>query len=69
MEYVPDWARKVRDDGTYYAPQYRTDEEWYAATLFPGEGHVGKREKHCYSSGQTWPLGKALSAPYARSQS
>lgn len=74
MEHVPNWAlvapdalkrgEKVRPG--YYAPQFRTDAEWYANTLFPGEGHVGKREEHCYTSGQTWPLGQWLDAPFSR---
>jgi len=64
MEHIPQWARIVRDDGTYYAPQYASDQQWYDHTLFPGEaGHIGDR-KHCYTTGQTWPLGQALARPY-----
>lgn len=60
MEHVPTWARKARPDGLFYAPQYRTDAEWYANTTFPGEeGHIGGKS-HCFSTGATWPLGKEL---------
>ena len=45
--------------------QYRTDAEWYANTVFPGEpGHYGTRN-WCNTNGQTWPLGKWLDAPYS----
>jgi hypothetical protein len=77
MEHVPAWARKPldrsqlvvnkpADEGDYYAPQFRSDLEWYENTLFPGEpGHIGRRT-HCYTTGQTWPLGQWLHQPYAR---
>lgn len=72
MEHVPAWALKdpgnPRADGKpcFYAPQYRTDREWYDNTTFPGEaGHDGD-ECHCYASGQTWPLGKWLDRPYRK---
>jgi hypothetical protein len=70
LEHVPSWARKRPCDagGTetrYYAPQFNTDLEWYENTLFPGEGHVSKRSKHCFTSGQTWPLGQWLDTPYS----
>ncbi len=64
MEFVPTWAREVRTDGTYYAPQFASDAEWYDATTFPGEGELRVNCKHCETSGQTWPLGKALAKPY-----
>lgn len=69
MEHVPAWAaRRVPAWDTtptpFYAPQYRSDAEGYANTTFPGEpGHLGGR-RHCYSSGQTWPLGQWLDKPY-----
>lgn len=66
MEHVPAWAHERREDGTYYAPQYRSDAEWYANTTFPGEpGHLGGR-RHCFTSGETWPLGQSLPAPFTR---
>jgi hypothetical protein len=65
MEHVPAWALEKRPDGTFYAPQYRTDREWYDSTLFRGESTLAGRD-HCFSSGQTWPLGKALSAPFRK---
>jgi hypothetical protein len=60
MEHVPSWARlRPCDQGgtgtQHYAPQFRTDREWY--DKFSGEGHVGKREKHCHTSGHSFPLG------------
>lgn len=66
MEYVPAWARRVNPgNGKFYAPQYKSDKEWYDSTIFPGEpGHDGDKN-HCYSSGQTWPLGQWLDKPYS----
>ena len=64
MEHAPAWAREVRSDGTYYAPQYRSDAEWHACTTYPGEpGHLNGR-RHCHSGAPSWPLGQALKAPY-----
>lgn len=65
LEHVPAWSRKPFGDGTYPAPQYSSDREWYENTRFNGEDPLAT-SKYCYSSGQTWPLGKALSAPYRR---
>ena len=66
MEHVPDWAKHRAPGGGYYAPQYRTDEEWYTNTKFPGE--AGNPQvpgtSDCYTTGQTWPLGKWLNEPY-----
>lgn len=64
MQHIPAWAREVREDGSYYAPQYRSDKEWYELTKFPGEDGIPKREKFCQSNGQTWPLGKSLANPF-----
>lgn len=66
MEHVPAWALKPMDNGKYYAPQFRTDREWYENTSFYGEpGYIGSSSTpHCYTTGQTWPLGKSLSQPY-----
>ncbi len=77
MEHVPAWSRKTPfDDGgtekRYYAPQFRTDKEWYDATIFPGEEKYkaifvgGGRKTHCYTTGQTWPLRKWLDQPYCK---
>lgn len=62
LEHIPEWARKSHE-GKFYAPQYRTDSEWYDNTLFPGEDFVSERSRHCYTNGQTWPLGKWLAKP------
>jgi hypothetical protein len=65
MEHVPNWAKgNPCPNGKYYAPQYRSDKEWYDNTLFPGEGHISKRSEHCESSNQSWPLGQWLNYPY-----
>jgi hypothetical protein len=64
MEHVPAWARKPAPNGRFYAPQYRSDREWYERTTFPGEpGHLGFG-RDCYSSRQTWPLGEWLDKPF-----
>lgn len=63
-EHTPAWARHQRDDGSFYAPQYASDLEWYERTTFPGEpGHLGFGTD-CYSQNPSWPLGEALAAPY-----
>jgi hypothetical protein len=62
MEHVPSWARKQRPDGRYYAPQYASDAEWFALTLFPPNEMCYGTD--CFSSGQTWPLGDCLNSPY-----
>ena len=68
MEHVPQWAK---DDACergelpgYYAPQFRSDCEWYEHTKFAGESALAD-SKHCYTSGQTWPLGHWLDKPYS----
>jgi hypothetical protein len=50
----------------YHAPQYRTDAEWYEATLFPGEPGIphGWPAGMPYSRNRTWPLGRMLPCPY-----
>jgi len=63
MTYVPAWARNPQA-GKFYAPQYRDCSEWYASTLFPGEGGIPRNEKYCQSNGQTWPLGQWLDKPF-----
>lgn len=65
-EHAPQWARTPCANGKYYAPQYESDAQWYESTMFPGEGHLGKREKHCMSMNQTWPRGQWLDAPYRK---
>jgi hypothetical protein len=70
MEHVPAWALQQREDGTYYAPQFETDAEWYVNTVFPGErGNFTappKGGRYCESRNQTWPLGKFLAQPFRR---
>lgn len=64
MEHVPHWATKERSDGTFYAPQYASDKEWYDKSAFPGENGIPEEDDHCESWNQTWPLGKSLKEPY-----
>jgi|SRR5580700_298042 hypothetical protein len=64
MDHVPQWARRVRENGSFYAPQFASDREWYERTIFPGEPGVHGNSSHCYTSGQTWPLGQSLARPY-----
>lgn len=68
MEHVPAWAAKpCGGNGLYYAPQFKSDKEWYDNTLFYGEiGFTGKRGD-CYTNGQTFPLGNWLDSPYKQS--
>ncbi len=64
MEHVPQWAHQVRPDAKFYAPQYRSDEEWFNNTLFPPNNPISRTD--CYSANQSWPLGKWLDAPFRR---
>lgn len=69
MQHVPRWAlvpsHAIGKVNRYYAPQFRSDREWYEHTKFHGEeGHYGKRDE-CVTTGQTWPLGQWLDAPYS----
>lgn len=68
MEHIPEWARKPVEPGKFYAPQYRSDAEWYAHTVFPGEPEYvamfGRARSHCYTKEATWPLGHWLDRPY-----
>lgn len=67
-EHVPQWATRPLGHGRFYAPHFRTDREWYDATLFPGEPEHMNGRKHCQTSNQTWPLGRELSKPYKRGE-
>lgn len=65
MEHVPRWTQVQRHDGTYYAPPYRSDLEWYNHTYFAGE-HELAHNGCCYSLAPTWPLGRSLDTPYKK---
>jgi hypothetical protein len=73
MEHVPAWSQVSPkgingdpDRPGYYAPQYRSDKEWYDNTLFSGEtGHPGPRG-FCFTSNPSWPLGHWLDKPYRK---
>lgn len=60
LQHIPQWAKTQREDGTYYAPQYTTDQEWYDNTVFPPHS---LDKNHCMTSNQTWPLGQSLDKP------
>jgi len=62
-EHVPAWARVPPPDKSlgFYAPQYRTDREWYDNTEFP----TRNTRRFCSSSNQSWPLGRWLDKPFA----
>lgn len=65
MEHAPAWTRKpCEGNGLFYAPQFRSDAEWYENTVFPGEQGKPRKDDHCYTTGQTWPLGQWLDKPY-----
>jgi hypothetical protein len=62
MEHVPKWATQMRSiEGKWYAPQFRTDQEWYDNTIFP-EG----KDKKCITVGATFPLGQWLDEPFKK---
>ena len=60
MEHVPGWASLPTSNGKFYAPQYRTDREWYDNTKFPSHNFAG----YCDSRNQSWPLGRWLDKPF-----
>ena len=62
MEHVPAWAKRRSGNGKFYAPQFRTDAEWYENAKFDGESDLADKE-YCHVSGETWPLGQWLDAP------
>ena len=66
MEHVPAWARRPAPNGKFYAPQFRTDREWFEATLFPPANPFHKR--NCHTGNQSWPLGQWLDKPFGRLQ-
>ena len=60
MEHIPAWARIINQgNGKYYAPQYKTDKEWYDNTDFPLNN-----KGYCISKNPSWPLGEWLDKPY-----
>ena len=50
----PHW-HSVLKKWVYYAPQYRTDREWYDNTVFPPESGF---KDSCESRNPSWPLGE-----------
>jgi len=67
MEHMPDWALKPMRNRQYFAPQYRTDREWYDNTKFVGE-YPSSNGKACLSTNMSYPLGETLSEPYKINQ-
>lgn len=60
MEHIPEWSKSpLIIDGAkqYYAPQFKSDLEWYDNTAFPGELDYIGNDSNCYTRNQTWPLG------------
>lgn len=70
MEHVPAWAGKPFGPHRrhYYAPQYKTDREWYERTYFHADDPELIKRDNCYSTSPTWPLGEWLSKPYTRAE-
>ena len=64
MEHAPDWAAAPIGENYYYAPQYRTDREWFDNSVFPGEYGFPSGTTHYQSFNPSWPLGKRLEEPY-----
>lgn len=57
MEHVPSWAHQPTSEGKYYAPQYRTDREWFDNVRW---SEIGEATWH----NQSWPLGEWLDKPF-----
>lgn len=66
MDHVPVWAKKPCSAGKYYAPQYKSDLEWFENTVFPGEKGVHSTSTKCDTTNQSWPLGVWLDSPYSK---
>jgi hypothetical protein len=66
MEYIPNWAKQPAPNGKFYAPQYKTDKEWFDNTQFPPNNPIArsKRDTDCHSTNPSWPLGQWLDTPY-----
>ena len=58
LEHKPQWASKPAPNGKLYAPQYASDAEWYANTVFPP--HEMGYGSDCYSTGASRPTGEWL---------
>lgn len=66
LEHVPAWASKpCEGNGKFYAPQYKSDLEWYERTEFPSPS---SKEDHCVSAHQSWPCGLWLDKPFKKSE-
>jgi hypothetical protein len=65
MEHVPPWALAAAPNGKFYAPQFRTDREWYEKTKFHGESEIADKH-HCFTSGESWPMGQWLDQPFRK---
>lgn len=64
MDHVPVWALTPAPNGKHYAPQFRTDREWYENTVFPPHNPLSRTS--CYTTNQTWPLGLWLAKPFTK---
>ena len=65
LEHVPAWAKNEFTSSSgekkFYAPQYKSDQEWYDNTTFPPHNNFSKKD--CCSVKASWPKGKWLKAP------
>ncbi len=62
-DHKPAWANKPAPNGKRYAPQYRSDREWFDNTRFPEEMNKDARKLlkgACQSSNPSWPSGQWL---------
>jgi len=44
QDHVPAWSRQPFADGTFPAPQFRSDREWYELTIFPRRTGLSVRQ-------------------------
>lgn len=59
-EHKPNWANKLRPDGTKHMPQFHSDSDWLNNTKFrvhKKSGRLDHRAKSCESN-PTWPHGQ-----------
>lgn len=65
MDHVPSWALAPAPNGLHYAPQFRSDKEWYEQTTFPPHNPYSRTD--CHTMSATWPLGQWLDRPFDKS--
>lgn len=57
-ENIPAWAKQKRRNGKLYRPQFTTDAEWLAHTMFNvlASGRIDRNRYSCMAT-PTWPDG------------